>query len=67
MGWRNLMFRVAHKVLVKMLEQENVTKLIGIKNYWAAVFKKSYKITGTACEVEPYMLGKLLKHTTFNV
>ncbi|KAJ0850454.1 hypothetical protein HanPSC8_Chr13g0581011 [Helianthus annuus] len=67
MGWRNLMFRVANKVLDEMLEQENITKLIGIKNYWAVVFKKSYKITGTTCEVEPYMLRKLLKHTTFYV
>ncbi|KAJ0508531.1 hypothetical protein HanIR_Chr11g0518251 [Helianthus annuus] len=43
------------------------SKLIGKKNCWAAVFKKSYKITGTSCEVEPYMLRKLLKHTTFYV
>ena len=61
------MFRVAHKVLVKMLEQENITKLIGNKIIGLQFLKKSYKITGTACEVEPYMLRKLLKHTTFYV
>ncbi|MFS7900742.1 hypothetical protein Hanom_Chr00s135368g01816961 [Helianthus anomalus] len=67
MGRRNLMLCVAHKVLDEMLEQKDITKLIGMKKLLGCSFKKTFKITGTACEVEPYMLKKLLKHTTFNV
>ncbi|KAF5768808.1 hypothetical protein HanXRQr2_Chr14g0640871 [Helianthus annuus] len=42
MGWRNLMFRVAHKMLDEMLEQENITKLIGIKKLLSCSFKKNH-------------------------